>query len=225
MNLRASAITLAIMMMISFSSFAGNGPPPGGGTPPGNRPPPPVDTPLTDDTIAGLVWVREEEKLARDTYITMYDLWGARIFNNISRSEQNHMDAMLVLLTKHGIADPVISDELGVFSDEILDDLFDELVEDGTPSLLDALKVGAYIEELDIHDIRNALAEATQADIIAVYENLLAGSYNHLRAFVGQIDILGGTFEPVVLEQFEVDDILSQDGKKAHKGRQPKGGK
>lgn len=31
----------------------------------------------------GLIFMREEEKLARDVYIAMYDNWGQRVFNNI----------------------------------------------------------------------------------------------------------------------------------------------
>lgn len=54
-----------------------------------------------------LVFMREEEKLARDVYITMINKWGSKIFSNISTSEQTHMDAILMLLNKYNIPDPV----------------------------------------------------------------------------------------------------------------------
>ena len=50
--------------------------------------------------------------------------------------------------------------------------------------LEDALEVGVFIEELDIHDIKDLmLPDATQTDVQRVLANLLAGSYNHLDAF------------------------------------------
>ena len=35
---------------------------------------------LTDEEIESLVFMHEEEKLARDVYLTLYDLWGFQIF-------------------------------------------------------------------------------------------------------------------------------------------------
>lgn len=217
MNWKTPVITLTIAMLISFSGYAQNGPPagkgPGSGSGSGGGTVTIIGGELTDENIiSGLVWVREEEKLARDTYLTLFEKWNARIFNNISRAEQQHMDSMLLILEAYGITDPVISNEIGAFSDNILDNLYDQLISDGSGSLLDALHVGAFIEELDISDIRIALEDITQTDIRQVYENLLAGSYNHLRAFVGQIESLGVEYQPQYLGQDEVDEILGQSG-------------
>lgn len=198
MNLKTPVITLVITMLVSLSGYTAD------------TSAPQTDSTLTDEEIQALIWVREEEKLARDTYITLYERWNARIFSNISRSEQKHMDAMLTILNTYGIQDPVTDDTVGVFTDETLDELYDKLINDGDGSLSDALHVGAFIEELDIKDIREALDGVTQADIIAVYENLLTGSYKHLNAFVGQIEGLGITYQPQVLSQTEVDAILGR---------------
>ena len=61
--------------------------------------------------------MREEEKLARDVYLAMDDLWGLRVFSQISWSEQNHMDAVLAVLDKYGVLDPVGDNPTGVFTD------------------------------------------------------------------------------------------------------------
>ena len=42
-----------------------------------------------------LLWMREEEKLARDVYSRLYKVWKVRVFTNIAASEQRHMDAIL----------------------------------------------------------------------------------------------------------------------------------
>lgn len=167
-------------------------------------------TKASEAEIVGLLWVREEEKLARDSYITLYQRWGLRVFNNISVAEQQHMDSVLVVLNTHGITDPVIDNTVGAFNNPILGDLYDQLMVDGDQSLLDALCVGAFIEEIDIRDIRVSIANSTQADIILLYENLMAGSARHLQAYVTQIEAMGIQYQAQVMDQTEVDAILGR---------------
>lgn len=197
MNLKLTAILFAGMLALSLSSTTVAQSTSGA---------------LSDNEATTLVWMREEEKLARDTYITLNERWGTRIFTNISRSEQTHMDAMLVMLNTYGVEDPISDDTGGVFDDPVLADLYDKLIADGSVSTLDALYVGGFIEELDIKDLWNAINESTHADVTAAYENLLAGSYKHLRAFVGQIEAAGIDYEAQYLTQPEVDAILGESG-------------
>lgn len=155
-----------------------------------------------------LLLMREEEKLARDTYITLYDRWTLNVFSNISRSEQKHMDAVLTQLTRFGLEDPVTDDTVGVFTNDTLAGYYLDLVDQGEDSLLDALHVGAYVEELDIKDLWDAIEDTDEPTIISTYENLLAGSRNHLRAFAGQITSRGVAYEAQYLTQEEVDAIV-----------------
>jgi hypothetical protein len=146
--------------------------------------------PLTDVEKATMIHMREEEKLARDVYIMMYEFWGDAIFSNISVSEQRHMDAILQLLVKYGVPDPAAGSAVGVFGDLGLQKLYTDLVSQGQLSLLDACLVGRAIEELDITDLLKAIDETDKADLERVYSNLLNGSYHHLRAFNFHIDNL-----------------------------------
>jgi len=163
-----------------------------------------LDATETED----LLFMREEEKLARDTYLTLYDLWNHAIFQNIARSEQRHMDTMLAMVEYYGLQDPVTDDTVGVFNNATLAGLYDDLVARGSVSLLEALYVGAYIEELDIRDLRETLGRTDEVPLINAYENLLAGSRNHLRAFVSQITWLGVDYVAQVLDQADVDAIV-----------------
>ncbi|WP_419608389.1 DUF2202 domain-containing protein [Thiolapillus sp.] len=74
-----------------------------------------VTTALSDAEAATLVFMREEEKLTRDVYITLYDQWEHPVFNNISGSEQRHMDSMKSKIDKYGLVDPVTDDTVGIF--------------------------------------------------------------------------------------------------------------
>jgi len=165
--------------------------------------------PLTPEEEATLVFMREEEKMARDVYLVLFDQWGVAVFENIAlRSEQQHMDMMRDMLDRYGIADPVTDDTVGVFVDADLANLYQELVERGTASLEEALMVGALIEEVDILDLMRAIEETSHPDLIEAYENLMLGSRNHLRAFVGQLENLGIVYEAQLMEQELVDEIL-----------------
>jgi len=146
-----------------------------------------VTVPLTEAEKATLVLMREEEKLARDVYISMYDLWGAVVFSNISVSEQRHMDAILKMLVKYNIPDPAAGNTVGVFKNPDLQSLCDKLISQGRRSLLAAFSVGKTIEETDIRDLLKALDETTKTDLERVYGNLLNASYSHLRAFTSYL--------------------------------------
>ena len=156
---------------------------------------------LTADEIAGLTFMREEEKLAHDVYVTFYQRYGVAIFNNIASSEAAHMAAIKTLLDRYGIADPVAGNGVGAFENIELQALYNQLIVQGSPSLSAALKVGGAIEEIDILDLQERLAMTTHADIQQVYNSLLNGSYNHLRAFANTLQTqIGEVYQPQYLD-------------------------
>jgi len=163
---------------------------------------------LSEKEKEDLLFMREEEKLARDVYIKMYEKWGEQIFNNISKSEQRHMDTMKALIDRYGLEDPVKDDSVGKFTNPDLAKLYNELVAQGEKSLIDALKVGATIEDVDIRDLNNAIANTDNEDIKLAYENLRSGSYNHMRAFVGQLKKLGSDYSPQFISVELYNQIL-----------------
>jgi hypothetical protein len=141
---------------------------------------------LTSKEIDHITYMREEEKLARDVYLTLYEVYEASIFANISESEQRHMDAVKRLIVKNGLQDPVKNDVIGTFTNPDFAGLYIELVGKGEVSYCDALQVGIDIEVLDIEDIEIALNDVLARDVNRVLNNLLNGSYNHLNAFTNQ---------------------------------------
>ena len=164
---------------------------------------------LTKAESKGLLFMREEEKLARDVYLTLYAEWGLRPFSNISAAEQRHMDAILGLLEKYGLEDPTL--DMGEFSNPKLQKLFNDLVTKGLRSELDALMVSALIEETDIADLLRARKRTDKKDLLAVYESLLGGSERHLNAFVRNIEARSDkTYAAQKLSQKKVDTILGR---------------
>jgi hypothetical protein len=197
-----AAILLALTMSQSLSARWGGG---GGG-----------QDNLSQDEIDDILFMREEEKLARDSYFLLGDEYGLTIFSNISESEQSHMDAMKKLIDKYGLTDPVGEEDIiGGYQDLYLVKLLVFLMDWGFQSELDALYVGGAIEETDILDIQHAIERASHSDIIETYESLLCGSRNHLRSFVRQIELVETPYERFILtkEQFDeiMEDKLEQD--------------
>jgi hypothetical protein len=146
----------------------------------------------TDTTLAvqstenQLLYLIEEEKLAHDVYTVMYQKYGANVFGNILKSESTHQGRVLTLLQARNIADPR-SSEIGVFNNQDLQTLYNQLIDQGNENATEAYKVGVIIEENDIADISTQLATATDQDVIDVLEVLRSGSENHLRAFNKQL--------------------------------------
>jgi hypothetical protein len=164
---------------------------------------------LSDSEAEGILYMREEEKLARDVYLTLYAMWEFKTFDNIASSEQTHMDAIKTLIDRYDLDDPAEGKGVGEFTNQALQELYDQLVEEGSQSLENALKVGAAVEEIDILDLQQHIAQTDRGDIQRVYENLLKGSRNHLRAFVSAIERRGWTYQPQYLSQEVFDEIIN----------------
>jgi hypothetical protein len=178
-------------------------------------------TDLTDEEVAGLLFMREEEELARDLYLDIYDAKDGRLntFKNISdNAETKHAEAIRVLLETYGIDDPSTGSR-NTYTDDDLQNLYNQLLNIAVGSDdLAALRVGALVEETDIRDINTHKSHVSieHQDIISTYDNLLCGSRNHLRAFVKQITNITG--QPYVTQvpslDAEVTAILSSDNER-----------
>ena len=144
---------------------------------------------LSQEERDGLIHMRIEEKLARDVYIVMGELWNHKVFLNIQLSEQKHMEAVKCKLDKYNVPDPLTTDSVGVFPDPVFQQLYDQYIQQGSQSLNEALLVGKAIEELDIADLTFQLTFVDNPDIIRVYQNLKAASENHLAAFLRCLNV------------------------------------
>lgn len=182
-----------------------------------------------------LVFTCEEEKLARDVYRVL----GRRFpeigtFTDMDASKDHNRCAVLDLMRKYRVSIPRVNDNVGVFSWGIYGRYFTEkylaLTSQGSSSPLDALFVGAFMEELNILDINgcpkvivdisNGINEVAACgrnytrnpDLLQVYDSMLEESRKHLRLLVHDIELQigSGKYQAQVLQQNEVDDILSR---------------
>lgn len=172
-----------------------------------------------------LVFMREEEKLARDLYLAFAEQFNWPQFANIAASEQQHMDAVKTLLDKYAIADPIQADRAGVFTHPDLQGLYDSLLAAGQVSVTEAFRVAALVEEVDIADLDSALAETDNQDLTQLFNNLQRGSRNHLCAFAGTLESLtGAPYSAQQLTQEQVDAILTGGMERGGSGQGGQGG-
>jgi len=193
------------------------------------------DTGLDYNERIHLVFMREEEKLARDVYTKLGSMYpDSVIFGNIDDSEQRHTMSVKDMIEKYGHEDPNTNDNIGVYTGEDYGWYFTEkynlLVERASISELEALYVGAFIEELDMMDINqcpkvivetdNGINEVTEcgkiytdnSGIVKLYDSLLDGSDSHLEGYVKNIEkhIGEGNYQAQVLSQDQVNEILDR---------------
>ena len=193
------------------------------------------DSALDANEQAHLIFMREEEKLARDVYQKLGEMYpNSTIFGNIDDSEQQHTTAVKEMIKNYGYEDPNTNDNIGAYTGEdygwYFTEKFEQLIERGSISELEALYVGAFIEELDMMDINqcpkvivetdndiNDISECgkvytDKADIRELYTSLLAGSDSHLAGYVKNIEksIGEGSYVAQVLPQEQVDEMLGR---------------
>ena len=119
---------------------------------------------LSQAQIKDLQYLCEEEKLARDVYAVLFDKWQIQAFSNIGSTENRHIISVQDLAKKYGVP---LNDALaaGKFNNAELQQAYNDLTAKGLQSPEAALKVGAYIEELDINDI-NKMGSAQKTEKI-----------------------------------------------------------
>jgi len=160
--------------------------------------------PLDDAEKARILFIREEEKLAYDVYKSMFDLYGVNVFQNIPNSELSHMEAMLNIIKKYNLVDPMDTNPRGIYVNTTLQALYTQLVNQGKIN-----QVGALIEDLDISDLKKSLEVTNNQDVRLVYDFLNKGSRNHLRSFYKNLTYLNGAYTPIYISQSAFDAIVN----------------
>jgi hypothetical protein len=176
---------------------------------PNNAPVTKNDT-LSENDKAGLVKMREEEKLAFEVYTFLDEKWNHQVFKNIKQSEARHGDLVKGLLDQFDIKDPYKA-VTGQYANAEMQKLYQELTTKGSQSLKDAFTVGAIIEDMDIADLDILMAATTNKDLLGVYENLNRGSRNHMRAFSRQLGNMDVIYTPKYINKDRYTAIVNGD--------------
>ena len=164
------------------------------------------DSNLTQELIDSLAYMGNEERLAYDIYTVLYNYHndaGTEIkqLANIPKSEKKHIEIVQDIIKKYNINTDILTDVVnpvadkdvafeamptGVYDIATIQELYDMLYAKGIASKQSALEVGCMVEVVDVDDLDHFIeqAEASNAtDIVAGFNVLRDGSYNHYWAF------------------------------------------
>jgi hypothetical protein len=160
----------------------------------------------TPRDVEGMRFIWEEEKTARDLYISFYRETNQSIFMNLVRSEQNHMDQVKSVMDRYGVSMPV--PDQGALENQTLIQIYSDLLSRGNRSDEEALMAAAAFEEISIVDLQKEIAATDNQEVIVVYQGLLAGSKKHLRSYVNALKEQGIAYSPQYLSRAEFDDVM-----------------
>ena len=160
---------------------------------------------LSQDNINDLAYMGNEERLAHDVYMYLYNYHGKSInqlYNIASKSETKHISIVRDLVNKYNITKdnitnlstaPVASSSTpqsslpaGKYDIASIQNLYNTLIAKGKNSKQDALEVGCMVEVTDINDLNEKIEHAQESgaqDLIDGFNILRNGSYNHYWAF------------------------------------------
>ena len=173
---------------------------------------------LAQDVKDSLAYMGNEERLAYDVYMNLYDYYqksGVEIkqFYNIStRSEVKHIATVQDLVKRYNLKATDFTDvnesvvnsnnmsaenmPSGVYDIAKIQELYDTLYALGQNSQESALKVGCMVEVTDINDLDEYIKQAQDSnasDVEEAFNFLRKGSYNHYWAFDSALKNLGVT--------------------------------
>lgn len=164
---------------------------------------------LSKTEISALLYSLEEEKLAFEVYNLMYEKWGTMQFGNIRQSEEVHIAEVQKHLNNYKIPYQIL--EKGKYQNAELQQLYNQLVAQGNVSELEALKVGATIEDVDIFDLQKLMKEVDNSAIIQSLKFLECGSRNHMRAFNRGLSRYGFDYAPKYITKNQLQEILNSN--------------
>jgi len=178
-------------------------------------PSPSLTQPLKDS----LAYMGNEERLAYDVYLNLYEYHQQnsgieikQLYNIATNAERKHIAIVQSLVQRYNlnasdltdINETVVSDNnmsattmpRGVYDIQAIQNLYDSLYTLGQNSQEDALKVGCMVEVTDINDLDKYITQAQESnatDIEAAFNTLRDGSYNHYWAFDKALKNIGVT--------------------------------
>jgi hypothetical protein len=146
--------------------------------------------------------------MAGDIYLKLGEKWNIRPFINIPRAEARHQE-MLRELARRAATEQDGALIAGQYHTAAVQVRYDSLLARGQTSLLEALRVGALVEEQDIADLRALAATTDNPDLKSVIAALERGSRHHLRAFVQNLRSRRAEYTPQALPAEAVAEIIS----------------
>ncbi|SFV61276.1 Uncharacterized protein MJ0754 [hydrothermal vent metagenome] len=163
---------------------------------------------LTPELQDSITYMYNEERLAKDIYLNVYERQPIKqLYNIATKSEIKHEQAVNDIAIKYDLnitqypdtdipydKDSIAKYGSGEYAVEAIQELYNMLYNKGINSEQDALEVGCMVEVTDIDDLDKYISQASASnasDVIEVFNFLRDGSYKHYWAFDNGLKNMG----------------------------------
>jgi len=167
-----------------------------------------------------LLKMYEEEKLARDVYVSFYNKYNIEFFKNTSQAQQIQMNQIACLLKHYNLKYKATERE-GIFNDLNIQQHYFDFKEQGDISVSDAIKASATIEDLNLFDLGEYMSFTKNPAILAIFKHLSCGAKNHLRNFVNVLKVKNETYLPKHITEKEYKRIVKKKNEKCTMNANP----
>ena len=165
-----------------------------------------ITTDLVQEMKDSLTYMKDEERLASDLYLNLYNYYKnysdleIKQLNNIATNTENDQISIIKSLVKRydlNSSEPQdVNISRGVYENQVIQDLYDKFYAIGQNSQEEALKVGCMVEVTDINDLDKYISlakESNATDIETAFKALRDGSYHNYWTFDQTLKNLGVT--------------------------------
>src|SRR6476620_4362177 len=167
---------------------------------------------LSPAETKALINLHDNQKLSLFVYDSLYAIWGINPFGNIRSAESQHVNFLDDVADNYALE--LETNEPGnsaaTFTTPQAETIYQESISKGSLSVVDALKMGARLEEMSLQVLHNAKAVTIKSDLLHTFDILAMGSKNNLQAFNRRLKMYGITYEPGFLEQKDFRNIINQ---------------
>lgn len=163
---------------------------------------------VNEDENQDLYYLLTYNDLVKDASIAFSEIWKNQVFTD-EVSDRNRMDMFLrknmiglgLTVEKTDLGDPQ-----GIFEDQSLQTIYDNLTGAGSQSVIHALQASAELEERMIIFLEKALSRTENLDIILLYDRLRAVSKANLRIISEELKVAGINYRPKVMSDLYFDN-------------------
>ncbi len=163
---------------------------------------------LTDTEQQDVLFLQEEMKFIRDLDTTLYsENTDLPLLAAMAHSADTEMTSDNVILERYGLI--YIPPDTGVFNNNQLRILYNDLLSNTTVLPTDLLSTAARAEDLHLADLSGAYQRTDNADLQYIYGQQLAISRNNLREIDRELRAQGSSFSPQYISMASYLAIIS----------------
>lgn len=158
-----------------------------------------------------LLFLLEEEKMIRDLSYKFSKQYEDKIFEDIYKAENSHIDPIQKIVRDYNLDDPSSDKDVGEFHNPQIQKFYDEFLEQGEKNKTFALKALLKALERNVSGLNKNINKTDKDGILFLFRNLKRSSKNHIRVLIDKIDSQGESYQPKHLSKAKFNSIKESE--------------